>query len=148
MDMGAYEYLASTTTTSTTTTTTTTTTTILPGPPIVITESASNISTSAATLNGTVDPNNGSTTYYFEYGLTTSYGSETPEIPDLTGNIAVDVFEDIDDLELNTTYNYRLVASNAGGTSAGANRSFTTPEKNTPKAGGKGCFISTAISDD
>jgi hypothetical protein len=142
VDMGAYEY-ASTTTTSATTTTTTT---LLPGLPIVITESASNISTSAATLNGTVDPNNGSTNYFFEYGLTISYGSETDEFFDLTGSGPIDVSQDIEDLTLNTTYNYRLVASNADGTSTGANRSFTTPEKNTPKAGGEGCFIATAIN--
>jgi hypothetical protein len=145
VDMEAYEFLATTTTTSTTSTTTTTTT-LLPDPPIVTTGSATDISTSAATLEGQVNPNNGSTTYYFEYGLTTSYGSETDEIPDLTGNIAIDVFEDIEDLAINTTYHYRLVAYNAGGTSEGANRSFTTPEKNTPKAGGEGCFIDTAIN--
>jgi hypothetical protein len=145
VDMGAYEFLA-TTTTTTTTSTTTTTTTLLPDPPIVTTGSATDISTSAATLEGQVNPNNGSTTYYFEYGLTTSYGSETDEIPDLTGNIAIDVSEDIENLDLNTTYHYRLVAYNSGGTSEGANRSFTTPEKNTPKAGGEGCFIDTAIN--
>ena len=143
VDMEAYEFLATTTTTSTTSTTTTT----LPAaPPTVITDSASDISTSAATLNGSVTPNNSSTSYYFEYGTDTGYGKETDEIFDLTGNTPIAVSEDIEDLDLNTTYFYQLVATNTEGTSKGDNRSFTTPEKNTPKAGGEGCFIDTAIN--
>jgi hypothetical protein len=110
----------------------------------VTTGSATDISTSAATLNGEVNPNNGSTSYYFQYGPTTDYEFETDEIFDL--NIPESVSENIEKLDLDTTYNYRLVATNAGGTSEGANRTFTTPEKNTPKAGGEGCFIDTAIN--
>jgi hypothetical protein len=143
--MGAYEFLANTTTTSTTSTTTTTTT--LPAePPTVTTDSASDISTSAATLNGSVIPNNSSTSYYFEYGTNTDFGKETGEVFNLTGSTPIAVSEDIEDLDLSTTYYYRLVATNTEGTNVGERRSFTTPEKNTPKAGGEGCFIDTAIN--
>src|SRR6266550_4924519 len=45
-------------------------------PPDVVTGSASSITASSATLNGTVDPNGRTTTYYFEYGSSTSYGTK------------------------------------------------------------------------
>ena len=49
-----------------------------PDPPVATTGPATGISQTSATLTGTVDPNNEATTYYFEYGTTTSYGSTTP----------------------------------------------------------------------
>ena len=39
---------------------------------------ATNVTVTSATLNGTVDPNGRATTWYFEYGTTTGYGSQTP----------------------------------------------------------------------
>ena len=45
--------------------------------PIVVTAAASNIGDTTATLNGTVNPSGSATTYQFQYGLTTSYGSTT-----------------------------------------------------------------------
>ena len=38
---------------------------------------ATGVTVSAATLNGTVDPNGRPTTWWFEYGPSTSYGSRT-----------------------------------------------------------------------
>ena len=46
-------------------------------PPDVTTGGASAITASSATLNGTVDPNSRATTFYFEYGTSTSYGTKT-----------------------------------------------------------------------
>src|SRR3954471_7112162 len=46
--------------------------------PDVTTGTASGISASSATLSGTVDPNGRPTTFYFEYGTSTSYGTKTP----------------------------------------------------------------------
>ena len=48
-----------------------------PGLPIVVTGDASNIGDTTATLNATVNPAGSETTYQFEYGLTTTYGSTT-----------------------------------------------------------------------
>ena len=45
--------------------------------PAAATGSATNVTTSSATLNGTVDPNGRATVWYFEYGTSTSYGSKT-----------------------------------------------------------------------
>src|SRR5205814_9847711 len=43
------------------------------GAPVVITNPATNVTSSSATLNGTVDPHGLTTTVYFQYGTTTSY---------------------------------------------------------------------------
>ena len=45
--------------------------------PTVVTGAAGGVTASSATLNGTVNPNGRSTTWYFEYGTGTSYGSKT-----------------------------------------------------------------------
>src|SRR5256714_880019 len=46
--------------------------------PVAVTGSASGIGATAATLNGTVNPSGRATTWHFEYGTSTSYGSNTP----------------------------------------------------------------------
>ena len=51
------------------------------GPPVVITNPATLIASFSATLNGSVDPHGLTTTVYFQYGTTTSYGSTTA-LPD------------------------------------------------------------------
>src|SRR5262245_11841321 len=43
--------------------------------PTVTTLAASSITASNGTLNGTVNPNGAATKAYFQYGLTTNYGS-------------------------------------------------------------------------
>ena len=48
------------------------------GRPVVITNPATLIMSHSATLNGAVDPHGLSTTVYFQYGRTISYGSRTP----------------------------------------------------------------------
>ena len=54
------------------------TTTAPTAPPAVTTSDASQIGPFKASLNGAVDPNGLSTTWYFEYGTSTGYGSKTP----------------------------------------------------------------------
>jgi phosphodiesterase/alkaline phosphatase D-like protein len=97
-----------------------------PGP-TVTTGAASDIELYQATLNGTVNANGESTTYYFEYGTSTSYGFTSPVPPaTVTGASATSVSEIIYELSRNTTYHYRLVASNASGANYGADQTFTT----------------------
>ena len=48
------------------------------GAPGVTTTAATGVSAAAATLNGTVNPEGLSTTYQFQYGTTTSYGTNVP----------------------------------------------------------------------
>jgi hypothetical protein len=81
-----------------------------------------------AVLSGQVNPNSQTTTYRFEYGLTTGYGSSAP-VPDGdvgSGASTVPVSAELSGLTPGTTYHYRLVATNGSGTTAGGDRTFTT----------------------
>ena len=68
--------LASTVTAAATTTTTTSTTSSAQ-PPSATTGAASGVSYATATLAGTVNPNGTATSYYFQYGPSTTYGTQT-----------------------------------------------------------------------
>jgi len=95
------------------------------GPPVVITNAAVNVTTSSATLNGSLDPHGLSTTVNFQYGLTTSYGSVTP-MQTQTGNTYRNIAASINGLAPHTTYHFRIVASNGSGTRMGSDKTFTT----------------------
>lgn len=94
--------------------------------PTVTTNAASSVTGTGATLNGTVNPQGKATTYHFEYGTTTGYGSVTPDAS--AGSGSADVAENaaIAGLTAGVTYHYRIVAVNADGTNRGADRTFTT----------------------
>ena len=92
---------------------------------MVTTSSASNVANSSAILNGTVNPNGCSTTVHFQYGTTTSYGSTTAN-QTKTGNTTQNVTANISGLTANTTYHFRIVATNSAGTRYGSDRTFTT----------------------
>ncbi|UCE97911.1 MAG: lamin tail domain-containing protein [Dehalococcoidia bacterium] len=95
--------------------------------PTATTGAATEVGTSSATLNGTVNANGYSTTVTFEYGLTTAYGTTMTAIPSLvTGSTYTAVSASILSLTPNTTYHYRVVATNAGGTVYGADMTFNT----------------------
>jgi hypothetical protein len=112
---------AGTTTGSDRTFTTLTTT----GPPVVITNGATNVTTSSATLNGSLDPHGLPTTVFFQYGTTTSYGSTSPT-QNQAGNTYRNITANISGLSSHTTYHFRMVATNSGGTRMGNDRTFTT----------------------
>jgi len=99
-------------------------------PPGVATEQASNVKAHTAILNGTVNPNGMFTSYYFEWGKTTSYGNQAPSAPASIGSIWSDVAAQakLTGLTANTKYHYRLVAANGAGTVFGADKSFMTAE--------------------
>jgi hypothetical protein len=93
-------------------------------PPATTTGMSTKVMTSSATLNGTVNPNGLSTTYYFEWGTTTSYGNTIPSTPASAGSgtSGVHVSADITGLSPDTIYHYRLVAVSSFGTSYGSDR--------------------------
>jgi hypothetical protein len=96
--------------------------------PTVTTVAATNLSASTATLNGTVNANGFSTTVTFEYGSTTSYGSENTATPSpVTGSSNTTVSAGIAGLSINTLYHYRVKAVSCGITIYGSDMSFTTP---------------------
>ena len=100
--------------------------TALAAKPAATTGGAANITFQSARLNGTVDPNREATDYYFQYGTTVAYGTETPMSAAGAGPSGVRVSVDIGELAPATRYHYRIVARNASGTTLGAHRAFTT----------------------
>lgn len=92
--------------------------------PAVTTGAASSIGATSATLNGTVDPNGRNTSWYFEYGTSTSYGTKTPAHGAGSGSASVSVAAPIGGLKTGRKYHFRLVATNDAGTKRGADRSF------------------------
>jgi hypothetical protein len=95
-------------------------------PPTVVTGAANGVGPSTATLTGSVNPNLKASTYHFEYGTTTAYGTSTPDGSAGAGNSPVSVSAQVGGLSPNTTYHFRLVASNDDGTSVGGDGTFTT----------------------
>jgi len=94
--------------------------------PTAVTGAASSIAPTSARLNGRVTPNGQATTWYFEYGTGTSYGAKTPTRSLGSGTSAVNVAASLTGLRRTTTYHYRLVATNASGTTVGGDRVFST----------------------
>ncbi|MFA6135879.1 MAG: fibronectin type III domain-containing protein, partial [Candidatus Paceibacterota bacterium] len=94
--------------------------------PTVVTNSATNISQTTATLNGSVNPNSFNTTYWFEYGTSASLGSSTASQSLGSGNSSQNVSTYISGLSKSTKYYFRVVAQNQWGTSQGLILPFTT----------------------
>jgi phosphodiesterase/alkaline phosphatase D-like protein len=80
-----------------------------------------------ATLNGTVNANDVSTIVTFEYGLTTSYGSQATALQSpVTGNTLTNVSVDLTGLSPASLFHFRVKAVNAVGTTYGSDLTFTT----------------------
>ena len=92
--------------------------------PTVVTLAATAITGSSATLNGTVNPNGLSTTYYFQWGTTNAYGNTTTSTSAGSGSGNVSVSAGITGLSAGTTYHFRLVGVNADGTTNGSDMTF------------------------
>lgn len=100
--------------------------------PDVVTQSPSEVEPTSATLNGTVNPvNAGPATCVFVWGTTTKFGEETPCSATLAdGGTPVGVHAELSGLKPDTTYHYRLEATNSQGTNTGEvsqDHEFTTP---------------------
>jgi hypothetical protein len=101
--------------------------------PNVETGQASALQPTSATFNGTVETENaGNATCQFVWGTTEAFGHTAPcepvEVPN--GNGIVGVHADVSGLERDTTYYYRLEATNSNGTNNGAEtetRQLITP---------------------
>jgi hypothetical protein len=97
-----------------------------PRAPSVSSRSATGVIATGANLRAGVNPRGLATTVRFEYGLTTAYGSVTPEQAIGAGNSTVSVAAAIGNLQPATRYRYRAVATSAAGVTRGGSRSFTT----------------------
>jgi Beta-propeller repeat len=94
--------------------------------PTATSGAATAITPDGATLNGTVTPNGGATRVVFEYGTTTAFGAITAPLGVGSAATPSGVSASIVGLSANTTYYYRLVATNSGGTAFGAVRALHT----------------------
>jgi sugar lactone lactonase YvrE len=97
-------------------------------PPTVTTNNESNVTATSATLNAKINPEALATTYYFEYGLTETYGAKVPIAPEAIGSGTSNVLVEqaITGLSENTKYHFRVVAESEAGTSKGTNRTLKT----------------------
>lgn len=97
--------------------------------PAAETRVATDITDTSAVVHGAVTAFGLQTTYVFEYGPTTSYGSKVPAgAPGVFGisYTARAVERTLEGLKPGVTYHYRVVATNSVGTTAGADATFTT----------------------
>jgi hypothetical protein len=81
-----------------------------------------------ALLGGTVNPRNDATTYWVEYGPTTTYGQKFPLTPASAGSGGKDLYEteEVTGLAPSSVYHFRLAAENSGGPSHGFDMNFET----------------------
>jgi phosphodiesterase/alkaline phosphatase D-like protein len=110
----------------------------LPNPPTVMTGEASALTPTSASISGSVDPGaqgpeteqqaQDATSYYFQYGTSTSYGRQTPTGQAGEGETPLTETAALAGLEPGVTYHYRVVAINnttaTPQTSYGEDRTF------------------------
>jgi uncharacterized protein (TIGR03437 family) len=96
--------------------------------PLVTTGAASAVTTNAATLAGSVNPNGVDTHVWFAYGISSSLSVSTltPQQDAGSGTSAVPISANITGLNPSTTYYFLVWGQNSGGTSQGSVMSFTT----------------------
>ncbi len=98
--------------------------------PTAITSIATNIGTSGARLSGVgLVTNNISTTGYFEWGTTQSFGNATT-VRNIGSSQSNPFYESLSNLRSNTTYYFRAVVTNQYGNSRGDIMSFRTIASN------------------
>jgi len=102
-------------------------------PPVISTEEATDVLANSATLKGSVSPEGAETTYEFEYGTSLSYGKKSAQGKVSAGVGTEKVSKSVSSLEPETTYHYRIVATNSHGTATpGLDKTFKTPAKPKP----------------
>jgi hypothetical protein len=96
--------------------------------PTIGEESVTNVGSSSATLQAQIDAEGAETTYRFEYGVSSSYGTVTPISGGAmgSGTSPVTVQAHPQELQPETIYHYRVVATSAAGTSDGPDETFVT----------------------
>ena len=102
------------------------------GQPSIITQSASPVYQNSALLNGSVNPNGGVTSAWFQWGTTTNLNNTTTIQPVGAGASYLNYSAALTGLSANTTYYFRAVASSPSGTVYGSILSFTTSQASAP----------------
>jgi hypothetical protein len=94
--------------------------------PHVFGASASQVTGTQATLSAMIYPEGEPTTYQFQYGTSTGYGSSAPAYPNEEVDSPRKVSQRIAGLQPDTVYHFRVVATNGTGTTTTADQTFTT----------------------
>jgi uncharacterized repeat protein (TIGR01451 family) len=96
--------------------------------PTVVTNSATAVSTTGATLNGAVSSSGASTAVTFAYGLNNTYGSASTaaQSPLASGAANSAVSAALTGLTCGTSYHFRASAVNSAGSADGGDVAFTT----------------------
>jgi len=98
--------------------------------PIIISQQVINIEPFNSTLQAEVQPNSATTSITFEYGTSTEYSTKLPALQSpIEGSVPTIVSIDIDDLNPNTAYHYRVKAENEHGVVYSDNAIFITSGK-------------------
>ena len=105
---------------------------------VAVTKPATAVTQSSATLQGEITPQSSASAYYFDYGPTTTYGTQTMSTYVTTG-LLESVHANITNLAPGTVYHYRLVGGQGSKVSFGSDLTFKTagggsepPAGNTP----------------
>ena len=88
---------------------------------------ATNLMPTSVTLSGSVIPNQDAATAYYQYGLNTTYGSQTATQNLSAGTSAVPVNANLSGLLPGVIYHFRLVTVTPQGTFFTADQTFATP---------------------
>src|SRR6185369_16202581 len=94
-------------------------------PPVLAVGAVSGLTSSNAVLNVQVTPNGAGTVVWFNWGLSSNY-DHTAITNAGSGNTPVSLSSALTNLTLDTVYHYAIVASNAMGTVASGDQTFTT----------------------
>lgn len=99
--------------------------------PLVTTLAASSVTSTSATLNGTVNANDATTTASFNFGTLATYGTNVAAVPStVTGSTTTAVTAGLTGLTPGTTYHFRVKGVNVNGTRNGGDLTFATPSNN------------------
>ncbi len=94
--------------------------------PVVTTDSASDITSSGATLYGTTNLNGSAGLYYFQWGTTTHLGTQS-SLYDLPASSSPQAGQTtVSGLSSDTTYYFRIVSNNSAGYTTGPMKTFHT----------------------
>ena len=102
--------------------------------PVAVSQSATPIAGTKARVNADLDAEGTAATYWFQYGTSTKFG-RTTAVRTLRsrGNTLVLTGYTLTGLKRNTRYYFRVVATNANGTTDGRTLTFRTKAKPKPK---------------
>lgn len=95
-------------------------------PPTLTVNAATEITSSSATVTGTINPNGLETGFFVRWGLTTAYNSAGPVLSLAAQSSPVAVTNWMLGLTPSTTYHYQLVGTNAAGNGYSADMTMTT----------------------